>query len=307
MIPLHRPDLLPASLTHSSTLKQAADAENYYSTWKPGLPAFVEFTRYKQDDVKASLFHMSAGKCAYCESYIEKGSFEVEHYRPKGSIANDDAHPGYWWLALDWTNLLPTCPPCNKGLRQHIITADMTLEQVEELLSRPRNDLQGKAMQFPVSHSRLTAPSKDHEAEGPLLIDPTRMDPTPELDWLWHCSYSVVQPTDTERGPSALGAATIECLALNRIDLVVHRTQILDSLRTQRIQIMEALEATAGSGGTHEVIATAIDKAGALIDFMTDSGKPNRIYAGMVQAFIRDLIREFEEWVSNLNRCDSNC
>jgi hypothetical protein len=69
---------------------------------------------------------------------------------------------------------------------------------------------------------------------------------------------------------------------------------------------MEALEATAGSGGTDDVIAAAIDKATALIDFMADSGKPNRIYSAMVQAFIRDLTREFEEWISNLNFCDSN-
>ncbi len=57
-------------------------------------------------------------KCNYCESQGEKlVTLQVEHYRPKAKVeAIDNAgieHPGYYWLGLEWTNLLLSCPKCN--------------------------------------------------------------------------------------------------------------------------------------------------------------------------------------------------
>jgi len=41
------------------------------------------------------LFHST---CAYCESTITHTAFgDVEHYRPKGKVAEDPDHPGYYW------------------------------------------------------------------------------------------------------------------------------------------------------------------------------------------------------------------
>ena len=87
----------------------------------------------------------------------------------------DPNHTGYWWLAHSWTNLLPTCGPCNKGLRQHVVTVDMTVEDVERLQAKPAAKLAGKAHNFPVGAARLTAKSEDHAAEQPRLNDEVSM------------------------------------------------------------------------------------------------------------------------------------
>lgn len=65
-------------------------------------------------------------KCAYCETPVSRSVFHAEHYRPKGRVTangkkvkiqddqgNDIDHPGYFWLAFDWRNLLPSCALCN--------------------------------------------------------------------------------------------------------------------------------------------------------------------------------------------------
>lgn len=82
------------------------------------------------------LEHVFYHKCAYCETQTEQFNYEAEHYRPKGEVTIDvtvDAnnplplhhvlaedehgdpveHPGYFWLAFDWTNLVPSCKSCN--------------------------------------------------------------------------------------------------------------------------------------------------------------------------------------------------
>jgi hypothetical protein len=74
------------------------------------------------------------GKCAYCETKRDQArqSGDAEHYRPKAAVnfrsnphnklttvfgADEQGqsvkHPGYFWLAYDWRNLLPACRQCN--------------------------------------------------------------------------------------------------------------------------------------------------------------------------------------------------
>jgi hypothetical protein len=78
-------------------------------------------------------------KCAYCETPVVRSTFHGEHFRPKGRVRirkagqktllrgltrsdwHPDApsrldeveHPGYFWLAYNWKNLLPSCEFCN--------------------------------------------------------------------------------------------------------------------------------------------------------------------------------------------------
>lgn len=73
-------------------------------------------------------------KCVYCETANPvRWPVEVEHFRPKGEVGfrtaqgsiarartRDSAnaeidHPGYFWLAYNWRNLLPCCKRCNSG------------------------------------------------------------------------------------------------------------------------------------------------------------------------------------------------
>lgn len=319
MIPILR-TVQPDSLSSQATQDEADRAEIYYQTWKLNDGAYKTFRRYKEHDVKEALFGMSQGKCAYCEGYVEKGSLEVEHYRPKGSVEGSD-HPGYWWLALNWKNLLPACAACNKEYLQHIVTANMSVEEVEELKRKTRKQLYGKGTHFPVSRARRTAASDrirgqlhgsanrstlsraqftslsdGHFLEGPLIIDPTRVDPEPHLRWRSDTAYSVVEPATVDGSPSDLGVATINCVALNRIDLVKTRTQVLQVLQTQRIQIMDDLENDAVNGASPEAIQMALRCALRRIEDMKRTGHSNQIYSGMVKAFIREFAAEFEEF-----------
>ncbi|WP_314961798.1 hypothetical protein [Bradyrhizobium cosmicum] len=71
------------------------------------------FQAYKAEGVKKRLEELFHGKCAYCESlYASQAPVDVEHYRPKGRVKDEHAHPGYWWLASEWTNLLPASITC---------------------------------------------------------------------------------------------------------------------------------------------------------------------------------------------------
>lgn len=68
-------------------------------------------------------------KCFYCESNSEVvASLQVEHYRPKGAIHDKDRKVvlgsfGYYWLGLEWTNLILSCSKCNnRGAKGNIFT-----------------------------------------------------------------------------------------------------------------------------------------------------------------------------------------
>lgn len=287
----------PASLSSDATVQQRNVAATYYSTWKPGDAGFGGFDRYRLNDVKMALGAIFHRKCAYCEKQLEKGYYEVEHYRPKAA-AIGDPHPGYWWLALKWNNLLPTCPGCNKGLRQHIVTADMTVAEVEAMQSVDPRTLHGKALQFPVLGIRLSVDSDDHDAEAPLIIDPTRSDPRSELRWRNDATYSVLEAAMKSDGRSVRGSETIRCLALNRIDLVQARTTTLNLLRAHRERIMQDLEAGATESSDPAILTIHLSYAMKRVDSLRLHTRPNQPFSAMAQAFVDDLAAELRDWIA---------
>jgi hypothetical protein len=112
----------------------------------------------------SELFH---DKCAYCEGNHASGyPAHVEHYRPKllvteGRLSID--HPGYFWLAYEWENLLLSCAHCNGS---HYSIRDG--EKVSH---------QGKLNEFRIRGPRVSEPSADPstwqdelKAENPLLL-----------------------------------------------------------------------------------------------------------------------------------------
>lgn len=298
MIFVQRPEAEPPSLSSSATNQQRNEACDYYRTWTPGDAGFGKFDRYREHDIQVALKALFHGKCAYCEKKLEKGFFEVEHYRPKSSAPNDP-HPGYWWLALRWDNLLPTCPGCNKRYRQHIVTASMSKEDVEALQASPPQTSHGKAVQFPVGAPRLVASSFDHDAEDPFIIDPTRTDPRPELRWRTDATYGVLEPAPTPGGLSVRGAETIRCLALNRIELVQARTATLMFLRATRERIMQDLEAEAAGCSDPTILAIHMKYALKGVEGMKVHAAPDQPFSAMAQAFVEDFAAELREWLAS--------
>jgi hypothetical protein len=115
------------------------------------------------------------GKCAYCEAtVVGKQHGDVEHFRPKARVTDERnkiihlknangktlldnkgkpiPHPGYYWLAYDLHNLLPSCEICNQA-----------------------SDFGGKRNRFPVTTEHATVAAEVSD-EKPLLINPASDD-----------------------------------------------------------------------------------------------------------------------------------
>jgi hypothetical protein len=101
-----------------------------------GPPYLVDEKLYKKQ--RAAIFAAYFKKCAYCEGHfrlVEAG--DVEHFRPKGAVKDEKGkfvyigtgterrkHPGYWWLAYEPTNLLPSCSLCNRSGKGNLFPVD---------------------------------------------------------------------------------------------------------------------------------------------------------------------------------------
>ena len=195
----------------------------------PGTGTFA-FTAYKAADVRAAMRAMFHRKCAYCETfYAAAMPDDVEHYRPKaGYTEGGKQHkPGYWWLAMEWTNLLPSCADCNRARSQ-------------ELVGTERRTVVGKANQFPLAEGS-TRGSADAGvvSEQPLLLDPTVDDPAEHLEFL---PDGVVRARLVDGGESARGQATIDVVALLRRDLVDARAAASLATRAAIQHVVDTLD-----------------------------------------------------------------
>lgn len=164
------------------------------------------FKLYKHAAVREALNELFHGKCAYCE--IKYGAIvpvDVEHYRPKAGVSESSKHPGYWWLAGAWDNLLTTCIDCNRSRVQVGGTKEDRLA------------VGGKGNRFPlVDEEKRAFKPGEEEREEPLLLNPCTDRPAEHL--VFHASGEVF--SDTPKGKT-----TIAVLGLNRPQLVRNRAE----------------------------------------------------------------------------------
>jgi hypothetical protein len=168
----------------------------------------LEFNGNLYKRLKTELFGKDSpfyGKCVYCECYI--GDFQhgdVEHFRPKAAVTDEVdqpvlGHPGYYWLAYDWQNLLPACEICNQPSK----IGDRKI---------------GKHCRFPVigQHAYCEA---EIEAERPLLINPASTNPNDDPS-----KHLRVDPdTGLMIGLTDRGKMCIEIFGLNVRDRLVEK------------------------------------------------------------------------------------
>lgn len=163
------------------------------------------------------------GRCAYCEGDVRVVAFgDGEHWRPKGAVAvgadpvvdsvSGEAHPGYFWLAYEWRNLLPACQQCNSG----------------------EGGYKGKGTQFPILGTRVFGPREGltydelNEIEQPLLLHPfdEDVDPADHLDF-----DDFGQPL--AKGGSVRGQCSIDVYNLDRPDLNALRGELCEDIRKE--------------------------------------------------------------------------
>lgn len=288
-------------------------ATDYFGPPRESASSF-DFKAYKLDEVKRALERLFQGKCAYCETfYSSTQPMDVEHYRPKGAVFEDKDHPGYWWLAMSWENLLPSCIDCNRKRYQLTPLDDGRQANVAEL----ERVGSGKKDSFPIVDTNSRAKTTDAAAltgEKPLLLNPCADDPDLHLKFYFVDQYPVSFVTPRElnddfdgdyrdvEGLSRKGRASIDVYGLNRLGLVQARSEIL-----RRLVFLEAVVVDLSSISQdmkdrqeeHELLKTSSKILLSLVDDiikemarMADPGAP---YSRMVSAWLDG----FEERYSN--------
>lgn len=132
--------------------------------------------------LKKWLASISSYNCWYCEGKSTRAPLDVDHFRPKLGITVDGVrlteHPGYYWLAYEWSNFRLSCQRCNRP------------EKDESEVTR------GKANEFPVRDeaNRCSAPGAPMERELPRLLDPCVQA---DCALLGHAIDGEVKPTAT--------------------------------------------------------------------------------------------------------------
>ena len=176
---------------------------------------------YASDRVRAALEELFHRMCAYCGVKVAAVTWDVEHYRPKGRVRERPEHPGYYWLAYEWSNLYVACQPCNQHRRDKPTWEDPT-----------EGPAVGKVDQFPLADesTRAMEPGDDLSAEDRLLIDPCADNPEDYLGY---------EPTGQifAIGSAPKGERSIEVYALHRKRLVEERREAWD----EALQLLETV------------------------------------------------------------------
>jgi hypothetical protein len=167
--------------------------------------------RQKIYEVRDALKVIYYNKCAYCEDIEYKP--EIEHYRPKNKVKEDETHNGYYWLCYEWTNLIPSCRYCNtEG---------------------------AKGSKFPIIGNRVIAPTFDAQndldfdackAQNSPLIEEQPCLFHPEVDANIDANFEFLY-NGTMRGTDdqGRGRRTIRICNLNRENLLFLRQEIIDA------------------------------------------------------------------------------
>ncbi len=306
----------------SPAAKELQKLKAWFAAPAGSQPAFAV---YKADSVKQQLDELFHGKCAYCESFFASTApVDVEHYRPKGAVSEDASHPGYWWVAMDWDNLLPSCIDCNRKRKQvtpRLSARLLTLRDDRQGFNQGSLLLSGKKDSFPILGQRAMSDTADFADEYPLLLDPCRDNPDEHLKF--HIDRAnliglVVPRPHTgadlpvmdggamdsnlqealAAGVSLKGSVSIHVYGLNRLGLVQERTRLL-----RQLEFLEMLALEVGAMADEllpdpeappsDTVASIAKRLYFLQDRilgeMKRMARPEEPYSAMVRAWIEDF------------------
>lgn len=282
-----------ASIELQKVRDHFADPENHP---KP------KYAAYNSDEVRLALFQLFHGKCAYCETKVNAGNAQdVEHFRPKGRIDPCDGNPpivpGYYWLAMEWDNLLLACKGCNQRLRQRTMNEDD--EYVYEDTAR------GKLDRFPLEQGTPRAqdagdPVIDSvavEEPGRLLLNPCLDDPEKYLRYDREGNI-LPRVKNGQKRPEAV--ESIETYALARFDLTTERQERFLDMVDIEDDIQDAAEMVQELDARQKrFVAAAVRSLEGILDRFADGSRP---FAGICRwhtrkhrSKLRKIRRQYEQ------------
>ncbi len=222
-----------------------------------------------------------SGKCAFCESdVLVNQPGDIEHYRPKAALKDKDdndimvdidgvtqPHPGYYWLAYDWKNFLPSCRDCNSRTK-----------------SKTNGEWIGKGNLFPVKDSHAVK-AGHHFNEKPLIINPVYVDPS---NHLWVDKLGFVHAYTDE------GRTSIEIFGLNKREgLITARKDAYDEAKAKTKMYIISME----------VQGSNLNELHEQLELIKKGKKPYSLAA--IQA-IKDAVDEHDEKLKRLRDISNN-
>jgi uncharacterized protein (TIGR02646 family) len=272
------------------------DASNYSNNAKLSKKTF-DFKVYKDPDLARALEAVFGPKCAYCESRFKHVTpKDVEHFRPKSEIENKGGAPiapGYFWLAGDWTNLLASCPDCNRS-REHEVPGQTGRVKL------------GKHTQFPLRDEtirvRLHNVSVAAEEPARLLLDPCTDDPEEHLTF---DEQGLVHPRiDATGQPSEKGKVSIDVYALQRKGLVEERVRVINDVVFKFGQLRDLVQDVANLIAGRQpqgLIDSKLDQIQNLKAHLAMSMANDAPFLGMIRDYIRrsKALGKFDDLIKN--------
>lgn len=234
---------------------------------KPTTTKPTDFPPYWNPEARKKLWIHQNYKCCYCESIRGlKRESDLEHYRPKAKVEDDDEHYGYWWLAYEWENYLYSCKPCNEDYKKSKFPL-----RVSGIRARRKEDLLGN--------------------ENPILLNPFDDNPEDFISFEWEDSKSkLVKAISAIRDIDNRGRDTIDILGLNERNLPEERAGFLLTLESLA-QTMIAANYMNEHGYDFTML---IEKTHNLIKQETSS---NKSFTGFRRAYFRKF--DLSDYISS--------
>ncbi len=227
-------------------------------------------------DLKELLSSASAGKCWYCESRETRSDTAVDHFRPKGKVA-ESKHKGYWWLAFDPNNYRYSCTFCNS-----------------RRVDRVRGRSGGKQSEFPLLNSEKRAFDEGQcGAERPVLLDPVRAADT---QLLYFREDGEVEPRyTTKQAPEKenRAARSIDIYHLRHTDLVEARLDTLNRARELVDLGRHYYESWLADGPDEKAFEVAVAELAKLCSREAE-------YSAAVKDFVKGFRDDVHPWIDQM-------
>lgn len=167
--------LLPALVAATEAICAERDPDERKQLMKRYQPSWVA--------LRDEMSKLSHGKCWYTESRNLGTDDDVDHFRPKNAVQDVPDHPGYYWLAFDWSNYRLSCHHANRP----------------RSLPGPTHTVGGKGTRFPLvdEGQRVYAAGVDLSQEIPVFLDPCDPEDPPILTF-WPNGESALSPFYSE-------------------------------------------------------------------------------------------------------------